>query len=97
MFLRAGLAVCAKSPFTDITSQLTEDASLPAIGVETHVGVSACSAEKGYRYPESKEVGVVDVLSETEAVLFGVLRTLGQADERERLAHFVVRGQGTAH
>ena len=46
-------------------------------------------------YPDM--VGVVDVLSETEAVLFGVLRTLGQADEQERLARFVVREQVTAH
>jgi len=43
-------------------------------------------------YPDM--VGVVDVLSETEAVLFGVLRTLGQADEQERRTRFV--GQATA-
>ena len=42
-------------------------------------------------------VGIADTLSETEAVLFGVLRTLGQADEQETLARFVVRGQATAH
>jgi hypothetical protein len=45
-------------------------------------------------YPDM--VGVVDVLLETEAALFGILRTLGQADQQERLARFVVRGQGTA-
>jgi len=32
-------------------------------------------------YPDM--VGVVDTLSETEGILFGVLRTLGQADEQE--------------
>jgi hypothetical protein len=46
-------------------------------------------------YPDM--VGVVDILSETEAVLFGVLRTFGQANEQEPLARFVVSGQATAH
>jgi hypothetical protein len=46
-------------------------------------------------YPDM--ASVADTLSETEAVLFGVLRTMGQTEEQEGLAHFAVKGRATAH
>jgi hypothetical protein len=46
-------------------------------------------------YPDM--AGVADILSETEAGLFSILRTIGQTDEQERLARSAFRGHATAH
>ena len=41
--------------------------------------------------------GVANILSETEAVLFDVLRTLGQTDKQEKLVRSAPEGHTTAH
>ena len=46
-------------------------------------------------YPDM--AGVANILSETETVLFDVLRTLGQTDKQEKLVRSASEGHTTAH